>query len=220
MAYSIVGIANLALGRIGVAEIASLTEDSPAAVRANLTLQYVRDLVLEARDWRFAKVRVALAQSTTTPASRYLFAYPLPTDFIKIPKDIVNDPSVFPSGTTEVVREDGLILSRDINFPYIFEALPDGTECIFSDYDNSSADLFLVYIRRVTTPSKYTAHFVDSFAFRWAAEMAPKLTASTKKFEDMMFLYDASLVKAAGLNQSLDSLKDELGSNSWVGAGR
>ena len=204
MAYSKVGIANVALGRVGVDGIANLNEDSTASIQINLVWDYVQDKVLEAREWRFAKVRKALARSATTPESSiYDFAYPLPTDFMKICKDYKNDPAVYPAG-----------------LPYIFESLNDGTECIFISYDDSNAGLFLTYIRRVTTVSKWTASFVDAFANRLGAEVCIKLIESRSKKVELMDDYRTSLKEASGLNSSLNRLENETGDTSWVDAGR
>ena len=50
MAYSDVGIANLALIRVGAKRITALTEDSEQAIVANAVWQYIRDEVLAAKD--------------------------------------------------------------------------------------------------------------------------------------------------------------------------
>lgn len=204
MAYSKVGIANVTLGRVGVEGIANLNEKTTASIQINLVWDYVLDKVLEAREWRFAKVRKALARSATTPESSiYDYAYPLPVDFLKICKDYPNDPALYPAG-----------------LPYIFEALDDGTECIFISYNDSSEELFLTYIRRITNAAKYTGSFVDAFANRLAAEVCIKLTESRAKKKELMDDYETSLREADGLNASFDRLENETGDSSWVDAGR
>ena len=65
MAYSEVGIVNLALGRLGekgitAAEWASPSESQTEA--ASNIWEYIRDLVLEARDWYFARTRTTLSK--------------------------------------------------------------------------------------------------------------------------------------------------------------
>jgi hypothetical protein len=209
MAYSIVGIVNLALGRIGVKRLAAWPETtSPQGIAAENVWQYVRDEVLGAKDWRFAKTRVALAQSVTEPLSIWSYAYTLPSDFIKLARGTTDDPAVYPNTID------------DETYPWAIESLPDGTFCLLTNYDNSSYDIFINYIRREENPVRYSAAFINALAFRLAAELAIQLPESRAKFSDMMNLYEMALIKAEGFNASLDSLEDERGSDDWESAGR
>lgn len=220
MAYSQVGIINLAHSRIGVGRISSLTEDSEQRIAATTIWEYIRDLVLEAADWRFAKTRVELAVLVATPEYGYDYAYALPTDFLRLCLQRENDPVVYPSGAySSAWTSDGVTI-RARQYGYIIEALDDGTLCLFSDYDNSDDALYCTYIRKETDPAKYTAHFISALSYRLAAELALTRTESRPKFADMMTMYDSEITKAKGLNRSGDYLKDETGSDSWATAGR
>lgn len=76
-------IANLALGRLGVDRIASLSDTS---LRANLVNDYivqVRQEVLESYQWSFAMKRVELSENGTTPAFEWGFTFNRPSDFIR-----------------------------------------------------------------------------------------------------------------------------------------
>lgn len=89
MSYNQVGIINLALGRIGVKRITSIdpaVDDSEQSADAVAVWDYVRDEVLEAKDWRFAKTRKALPQSFETPPTDFDYAYILPSDFLRLAK--------------------------------------------------------------------------------------------------------------------------------------
>ena len=220
MAYSQVGIINLAYSRIGVLRISSLTEDSEQRIAATTIWEYVRDLVLEAADWRFAKTRVELAVLVATPEYGYDYAYALPADFMRLCLQSENDPVVYPSGAySSAWTSDGVTI-RARQYGYIIEALADGTLCLFSDYDNTDDPLYCTYIRKETDPAKYTAHFISALAYRLAAELSLTRTESRPKFADMMTMYDSEITKAKGLNRSGDYLKDETGSDSWETAGR
>lgn len=203
MAYSVLGIYNQAFARIGQPKQASLSDNTTPIIQANLAWEYIRDEVLEAHDWTFAKTRVALAKNATSPSSRYAYAYTLPADFLKIAKQNPDDPPVYPA-----------------SYPYILESLPDGTQCLFTDYDNSDQDLYLTYIRREENPARYTATFCSAAAFRLGAELALVITESQKKFEALFSLYEQAITKAKGLNNSSDYLQDETGSTAWELAGR
>lgn len=102
MAYTVAGIVNLALGRIGVKRIAEQTypfsETSTQAIAANGIWEYIRDEVLETKDWKFAKRRRAIGKLAETPDSGYDYAYRLPDDFLRICRGTENDPGIYPSG--------------------------------------------------------------------------------------------------------------------------
>lgn len=98
MAYTQVGIVNLALGRLGVKVITTITESTPQAQAANRVWEYIRDEVLEAKLWRFAKTRDKLARAPVSPMYTYDYAYVLPNDFLKLAKgkEPVEDPPFYP----------------------------------------------------------------------------------------------------------------------------
>ncbi len=204
MAYSQVGIVNLALGRIGVESIAAMTDDSTQAIRANAVWEYILYEVLEAKDWRFAKTRAKLSQSATTPTSGWDYAYPLPSDFLRLARGSDDDPRVEPEDVA----------------PYAIEAEADGTLSLFTDKNNDEEDIYVNYIRKVTDATKFTAHFIGALANRLGAELAITLTEGGAKFDFMMKLYDLALTRAEELNQSLDYVEDEDGSDDWADAGR
>jgi hypothetical protein len=203
MAYSTVGIVNIALQKIGVMRIAALGESSEQAIAANAVWQYIRDEVLQAKEWTFAKVKVALAQNATSPSQGYEYAYTLPADFLRMDRDDKDDPAVYPSG-----------------YNYAIETLADRTLCLFTDYDNSSENLYIRYIRRITDPQKFTPMFISALAFRLAAELAIPRTEGLKKYKAMMEMYSQALIMADGINQSGDYQKDEIGSDDWERVGR
>jgi len=220
MAYSIVGIANLSLGKIGVKQIASLTENSAQAITANASWQYIRDEVLSVKDWYFAKTRVALAQNTTDPVYGFSYAYTLPSDFLRICKQDGSDASVFPSGLYTGEYSTGQILIQNNYTRYKIETISDGTLCLFTSYDNSDDDIYINYIKRITDVTKFSPAFVSSVSYRWAAELSISRTETRSKFEDMMNLYRNSLMDAEAHNASMDYNHEETGSEDWLTAGR
>jgi len=98
MAYTQVGIVNLALYRIGVKKIATMADDTAAAIKANDVWEYIRDEVLQARDWKFAKTRAELTMLEETPLSNWSYAYRLPQDFLRLAfnTEEKDDPVVYP----------------------------------------------------------------------------------------------------------------------------
>lgn len=206
MAYSVIDIVNLALGRIGQIKIDLLTEDSTAAIQASLAWPYVRDEVLSATDWVFAKTRTALAKNSVSPVQGFLYAYTLPADFLRVCRNRENDPPVYPPGVTGT--------------NYVIESLADGTLCLFTDYDNTDSDIIVQYIRRETNPTRYSPSFISAAAYRLGGELAIILPESGTKLKDMMTLYSRSLRLAEGINSVNDHVKNENGNTGWVDAGR
>jgi len=219
MAYSEVGIVNLALQRIGVGKIDSLDEDSPQAIDANSVWEYIRDEVLEARDWSFARTRVALAQNASSPGYKYEFAYTLPADFLRLGIVKPNDPVVYPEGY-QISRSDQTKYYS--SFGYVIEALEDTTLCLCTTYDNTATDedLWIRYVRKEVNPAKYSASFISAFAFRLGADLSIPRTEGLKKYDAMMTMYSKALFQADIVNNSNDYLKSETGNVSWAGAGR
>lgn len=122
MAYTQVGVINLALGRIGVERITSVdpsVDDRIQAADAVAVWDYILDEVLEAKDWKFAKRRVALPQSFETPPTGYSYAYILPSDFLKFARSVKDHPPVSPTGypykieTQDIVADEGTISEFD-----------------------------------------------------------------------------------------------------------
>ena len=193
MAYSAIGIVNLAMARIGEGAISSLTGTDAKSILAAQVYDYVLDEVLAAHDWNFATKIYDLSQDATSPeGTDWDYRYALPSDCLRVI-------GILPAKT-----------------PYVIEA-----GYLLTNYDNTSASLTLHYIRRETNPAMYSPHFVNTLAFRLAAEMSFKQVRGSSNVQDRMFvLYEKFLLQAKGTNQSEDYLEDENNDGSWVEAGR
>jgi|WetSurSiteA1Bulk_404760.scaffolds.fasta_scaffold09348_2 hypothetical protein len=230
---TLTALANVVLLRIGAKnQITSITDGSPNALKLNATWEFVRDEVLQAKNWKFAKTRVALSASVTAPVYGYNYAYPLPVDFLSLvktkmtpggmrnpaalsdswggipdarfyPQGLSYDPPVYPPG-----------------FPYVLEALPSGVLCLMSNYDNAAGDMAINYIRKVTDLSLYPPGFKNCLIYRWAMELAQAITESLQKMQAMKILYEQALISTESLNESQDYLENETGNASWASAGR
>ena len=203
MSYSIVGIVNLALRRVGVARIVSLIAKTPQAIDADACWEYIRDIVLQTKDWKFAKRRYKCPQSVITPQYNWDYAYGLPEGFLRLCREDKDDSPVYPAG-----------------YPYKFETLSDGNLYILSDYNNANDDFYITYILKITDPEKYFPAFIDALAWRLAAELAIPRTEGKEKFKWCIDMYKISLTMAEEVNQCLDYLEDETGSTEWEDAGR
>lgn len=79
-----VSICNRALQKLGAARITSLSDNSVNARACNAAYSDVRDAVLRSHPWQFAIKRASLASSTTAPAHTYTYAFPLPSDCLRL----------------------------------------------------------------------------------------------------------------------------------------
>jgi hypothetical protein len=209
MAYSIVGIANMALQKLGAkSSITSLTDGTPNATKVSVVWEYILNETLETIKPSFAKVRVALSQSSTTPANddQYLYAYPFPSDYLALADGRADDVAIWPEDVA----------------PYTVETLADGTLCLMTNYDSTTAgySIYLTYIRKTTDPSKYSALFINALTFRLAAELAFSVTEGTGKFEAMTNLYAKARLKAIASDRTHRYLANEKANADWEGAGR
>ena len=217
MAYSNVGIANLALGRIGVSKISVLTEKSDQSIAVNAVWEYIRDEVLEEIKPKFATIRVALAQSITTPIYGWKYAYAIPADFLCLAENYDYDPVVYVGSDPFYLPYFQPAIGNMLK--YSIEELSDGNKYLLTNWDSVSTteNIYLRYIRKVTDVTKYTPSFINVFAFRGAAELSFTIAESGSKFQAMMTLYDKFRLDAISKNRALD-YNDDMGNENWVDA--
>jgi hypothetical protein len=168
-------------------------------------------------------VELDAVDMAATPSGTYAYAYLLPTGFLRVAISKKIDPAVDPTGAAATVFTDtGILVRTSLGlYPYALESLEDDTAILVSDYNATEEyPLEMVYIRKVTDVTKWTAHFISAVAFRLAAELAFSVPESREKFQLMMEAYEIWLTRATGLNQSSDYVKDETGSEDWDLAGR
>lgn len=79
-----VDLINDALSQIGAAPITALDDGSVAANHAKRFYPSLRDAAIRAHHWNFAMARATLAASATPPPFEFTYAYPLPSDWLKI----------------------------------------------------------------------------------------------------------------------------------------
>jgi len=99
--------------------------------------------------------------------------------------------------------------------------IDEEVKCLLTDYeDDEDNGIFLVYIFREDDVKKWSASFINCFAFRLAAELAITRTESRLKYGDLMVMYQNSLINATEITQSQDWLEGEKGNSDWETAGR
>jgi len=196
VAYDETGIVNLALLKIGTELITDLSDtNNPNAIKANALWEYLRDEVLEAFEWSFAKVRVQLAQSVSTPAFGWDYQYALPTDCLKIRE-------MSPADTPYEIEGDYLV----------------------TDYDDTDADaedkVFVLFTKRITDCAKYSPAFIKALSYRLAQDLSLSIRMKEPLHDRMKALYDQTLVEAKMLTNQEGYVEDEKSVESWRDVGR
>lgn len=171
-----VEIANRALSKLGDKTIVSLTEDSNSARAINECYVLVRKNEIRRHPWHFAKKRALLAASATAPAFDFSYAYPLPSDCLRV---------LMPHPESDSVQYDGKV-------DWKLEG-----RSILSD---QAGPLKITYLADVTDSEQFDAAFVDTFAARLAAEVSMRLTGSAEKRKLALEEYRMSLLEARRVN--------------------
>ena len=170
MANSITEIANRALDAVNIDSISSMDDTSKAGRLCNRLFPQLRDTLLRMHPWKFAKTRQNLAASGTTPAWGYAYEYQLPSDYVRMDKLNVTDPSP------------------------IYEV--EGNK-LLTDY---APPLGIVYIFRVTDVGRFDPLFSTALATLLAANLAKPLTNSDGLRKDLQAQFANDLREARSAN--------------------
>jgi hypothetical protein len=173
-------IINLALSDCGVKLISALTDDLPEARQAKAKYSAMRDAVLEAREWTFAKARLQLNLDPTVPVFGYTYQYIIPDDTLRVIR-VFNSSSASMNGALHVVddyvREGWRILTNDI------------------------APLYAEVLKRVDE-STFSPGMVLALSARLTAAFAIPLTENRQLAKDFMDFYKALITDAAAMDGS------------------
>ena len=183
MAVSKTSICNMALTPLGAQRIHDIGDDSDeTAVLCRLYYDIIVDEVLRSHTWNCAIWFQSLASLSSDDDDyllddyeEYDYQYTLPTD----PKCL-----------------------RVISIP----EYPDYDYEIVGDYLLCDLDeVVLKYVKRITDPTKFDALLVQSIAYRLAAELADRITNSSRTRDNMLKMYEWQLNRA----QTVDSIESE-----------
>lgn len=157
-------ICNSALSKIGAPRITSIDADSPAARACKERLNLLRNEVLAAHSWKFARKRAQLA-TTGTPDFGWAYYYDLPNDYI----NMVLDPNEL-DVVSDFIIEGRRILANDnpIKVLYIFE------ETNYSNWEYQAAEALAwrlaADIGYLVSQSKELASLMMEGYFKWVKE--------------------------------------------------
>lgn len=248
MNYNQASISNLALGRIGArGQIVNINENSPNAVKILNVWDAIFQEVLSERDWKFAKTRQQLQLSPVTPLYTWKFAWAIPVDFLRFvrPRRRQIDRNWFwgygPEGSGWYNRHDPPFWPHDHD--YKVETLTAGWDTSFNppipwgtnqtpptpfpagkyaltNYGGWCGPAAITYIQLITDYTQLMPGFVNCLANRLAMELSINITEDKNKFQLMEDRYKDSLNSAEAQNETMDTVKDEDGSDAWERAGR
>jgi hypothetical protein len=222
MAYDQTGIVNFALTPLGAPPITDIDEDSAHAITARTVWQMSVDFVMADFPWVFAKKRVALSKSATSPNFEYTYQYDLPPDYMRMLKvfpayglDEFLQTVGFGGGYVGYVAYYGLYLQFLRSRGYVVEG-----NYLLSNKDNTDEDLNILYSAKIDDISQWNIHFCNAVSYFLAHKMAMKITQSPDMEMQMLQLYEAAKLRAWQVNQSSDYIEGEKGNEDWAMAGR
>lgn len=233
---SSVGIANIALSKIGAQRIVSFSENTENARLLNAIYGTIRDEVLRVHPWNFAIKRTAPALCWSQPDA-------WATDTAYVVGDMVlynNYPYeclvAHTSGTwaTDLAAGDWVANTDDwIPYEYSYShtipsdslrviQVTDGSSLIedykiegdkiLSDYDT----IYIKYIYRVTDSTAFDSNFISCFATRLAAECCFPLTGKADLAEALKKDYMEQLRLAKGIDGQESGIMDESGKDKFI----
>lgn len=177
-----VDLCNLALFRIGVTTtITSLTERSKEAIVCNGVYENVRDKVLEAAPWPFAR-KFADLQLTGSAPDRWAYRYQYPTDCLAVRSVL---PPV-PSGLSQNLYRQWM---QQYQVPYELVEGADGNLTICTDREEANIE----YTVRVTNPVRFSAKLTSTLAWAIAAEIAIPLAKGIDYAKNAAAMYEKEL---------------------------
>lgn len=170
MAISTVAIANSAAYHLGAEPILSFDDGTKFADYCKNSYDVDRQAVLRVHPWNFAKKRVVLSPSTTTPPFKYSYQFVMPTDCLRI---LTGEGSFYKFDDYEI--EDRKILC-------------------------DLTTLQLIYIRNETDPTKFDSVFTEVLALYMAWKSCYHLTKSRTLKADLWEQYQFKLSNAKTIN--------------------
>lgn len=173
-----IDIVNIALTMMGEAPITSLADDAPQALLMKTHYDIARDATLEAYEWSFAIRRFVPAQSVEAPEWGWSYAYPIPSDILRVLQvDRDQRATIYSSSDMRRNQIDHVIEGRDI-------------------LTNEGA-IYCTGIRRINDEGIYSNLFSHALAAKLAMLTVLALTESNAKFEEMAIVYAGAIKEAS-----------------------
>jgi len=186
-------IVNIGLRRVGANRISSLaTDTSKEAVCARDLYDEARRDLLNLHNWNFAIKRVQLTASATEPAFGWDYAYPLPTDFIRLISAHPHD-------------DDFATVEYRLEFQ-------SGDDRVLLAQSNQ---IYIRYVWDIEDANLMSAAFRDTLAWRLARDFAGALSKSAAAAE----LAEQAFQRKLSRSKAIDGVEDhpeKMAEGSWI----
>lgn len=174
---STVEICNLALARIGVQTINSLTEGSAQSTHCGLLYAPTRDALLRMVPWRFATARQTLAAlADATAPAEWSHVYQLPSDCLAA--RYIEPPGGL-SACADMADPDPVVVS--LNAPATPKFEVRGRTVL-----THQPDAVLIYTAQIENPTQFDPLFVEALSYKLAADLAMPLQSDREMRNLMM----------------------------------
>lgn len=176
-----VNICNLSLGHLGITQSVANIESPNTKEERICSLYYdiTRQSVLESYNWNFAKDRILVSASTTTPAFKWQYQS---TD---LPSDLLTVLGLWDS--------NGYFLINTNRRYYELE----GNKIL----TNLAGPYRISYIKDITDVSQMSRLFIMLFSYTFAITLYKALGASGTTLQALQALYEIWEAKAVSINQ-------------------
>lgn len=162
-----IDVVNFALGILGSSEITAIEDDSDKARVMKTFYAIARDATLEVSEWTFATRRFLPSRSAIVPEWGWAYAYPIPSDIVRVTE-------VDRNYIGQTVIQDTSLERNPI--PHVVEYVSGIGRAILCNED----PIFCKGIRRIEDEGIYSPLFVEAFAAKLAYLAALPITQSSK----------------------------------------
>lgn len=195
MAVTDVAIATRAARLLKAGQVTNLADTDKVSKTLNDIFVYVREELLRAHKWKFAREYVKLTRLATAPAFGYDYAYGLPSDWIR---------------TVSVHDNDaGLGIINDYEESSITDTTRKGA--IFTSVE----DVYMKYVYAETDPTRMPPDFQTAFAYALAVEAPGISNISTTAWDRLEKVAARKLIRAKAAD-SLSSPPQRRPAGSWA----
>lgn len=178
---SVVEICNLALSRLGQKSIVSIDE-AGIAEKCKIEFNPTKESILRDYPWNFATKIEALAPGTSETFAGWTYVY-------TYPKSCLFDRKIFNESTINSTEKQ----------PYRIISSNGSSKLLILC---NLATAYMEYTFNVVDATLFDVSFVDAFAWKLAANLAPSLTGNADLSTKLMNTYRLVIDKAAVNNAS------------------
>lgn len=190
MSVSVTKLCNRALQRLGAARISDITDDNRNGRACNTCYDSLRRMELRNHNWRFSIQRVILAPLVAAPAFGFNYQFPVPADYIKLMKPVLD--TGVPDPLCDWEYEGGNILTNN-----------DGDTLDFR------------YVADITDVAKFDPNFFEGLAMMMAYQMCEEITQSNSKQQLILADYDRAMTQARK-NNAFETVPVDGQEGSWT----